>query len=435
MPVFLKLTCLSLLSIFVCIGCSESVNSSSDPSPIENKIMTQSLDQVESSVDAYQSYIDFFEEVYQKFEDEYYKPVSRQAFNRFIKLFDQKIYAELKTGGKSVDYIRWRSAAFLVDHLKSKEDIFSAFYPPKPAKEYEETALGKRIDLGITGEKSDEGYVVSHVEPRSDAYAKGLRARDQILKIDSKSVKKLTEEEVKDALIPLADSLTGLEYLSFEDGAKKQIDVLSKEYFKQTVFNVPVKVPGVFCFRLEKFNRKTSDDMFRFLQMAKKTNDLKGLILDLRNNPGGPPLAAREISAFFLKGGDDFAYFQKNNKPRAELDVPTIDDAFRYQGPLVILINKKSGSASELFSGILQKQGRAILMGTNSAGQVMLKSMLHFDDESMLLLITARGHHPDGSVFSFGGVVPNRRIEEDETDLVNYAATYLAYMNLQKKDN
>jgi C-terminal processing protease CtpA/Prc len=104
----------------------------------------------------------------------------------------------------------------------------------------------------------------------------------------------------------------------------------------------------------------------------------------------------------------------------------------KYDGPIVILINKGSGSATELFSGVMQKQRRAVLMGQNSAGQVMLKSMFHFDDESMVLLITARGHYPDGSVFSFGGLNPDRFVQNDEEDkIINYATEYLMYVNIK----
>ncbi len=168
--------------------------------------------------------------------------------------------------------------------------------------------------------------------------------------------------------------------------------------------------------------------MFRFLQYYKSKGEIKGLVIDLRGNPGGPPLAAREISSFFLPPGSGFAYFKQKDTIKGTLDVPKIPEKYVYDGPLVILIDKKSGSASELFSGTLQRRNRAVLMGTNSAGQVMLKSMFHFDDESMVLLVTARGHHPDGHVFSFGGLIPEKRIEDNrEADILKYAAQYLIY--------
>lgn len=316
----------------------------------------------------------------------------------------------------------------LVDHLITSEDVFSAFYPPAPAKEYKETALGKRVDLGISGEKVKKGFEVTHIEPRSDAYAKGLRVGDVIIRIGKKKIRKLDKATIVDFLNPLIDTKVLLTYLD-RGNIKKRIEAFSKEYFKQTVFLIPVEVPGVFCLRIERFNKKSSEDLFRYLGLVRQAQPLYGLIIDLRGNPGGPPLAAREISSFFLPPGDDFAYFQKKGRPKALLDVPRIPDKFHYHGPLVILIDKKSGSASELFSGILQRKGRAVLMGTNSAGQVMLKSMFHFDDESMLLLITSRGYHSDGRPFSFDGLSPDRRIEDAEVDVLEYAATYFYYLS------
>lgn len=378
---------------------------------------------------AYQQYLGFFEEVYQSMEANYYKGIKREDFDRFIVSFKDNIYNKLTEEGKSNDFIRWRSAAYMVDFLKSPEDIFSAFFPPKPAKEYEETALGKKIDLGIEGKLIDKGYQIEHVEPRSDAYEKGLRPGDLIVKVNKFKAKEFNEEKIKEWLNPVEGSLTKIQYISQADFKKINIEVLSKEYFRQTVFLYPVPIEGIYCLEIRKFNRKTSDDLFRYLTYFRMNGNIKGLILDLRNNPGGPPLAAREISSFFLKPKEDFAVFMKRGEPIAKLDVPVIPDEYHYYGPLVILVNEESGSASELFSGILQKKERAILMGTNSAGQVMLKSMYHFSDDSMLLLVTARGHHSNGDVFSFQGLVPNRYVEENDQDnLVKYAATYLLYV-------
>lgn len=379
--------------------------------------------------EVYQEYMDAFEEIYETMQENYYQPIDRKDFDRFIEQFNTKIYAQLQETGKSIDFIRWRSAAFLVDFLKTDEDIFSAYYPPKPAKEYEESALGVRKDLGIEGSLTDQGFLVSQVEPRSDAYEKGLRIDDVILEIDHVSLLGLEEKAVNEMLTPLIDTKVQLKFMRAQGRAIESIEVLSKEYFKQTVFMIPIPYKGIYGLEIRRFNRKTSEDMLRFMQAFKKQGGIDGLVLDLRGNPGGPPLAAREIASFFLPGGGDFAYFQRRGQTRAPLDVPTIPSQYRYGGPIVILIDKQSGSASELFSGIMQKRGRAVLMGRNSAGQVMLKSMFHFDDESMLLLITGRGYHPDGTVFSFSGIDPDRFVSEDEEeDIIKYAANYLLYM-------
>ena len=374
----------------------------------------------------YQEYLKFFDKVYQTFEDNYFLEPNRKTYNDFLEKFRTMIYANLKSEGKSSDYVKWRAAWSLVEALKSKDDRFSQLYPPKPAEKFQHEALGQRIDLGIEGKKVDAGYLVTRIEPRSDAYDKGLREDDIILKIDGKIIKELPVEEMEKQLNPLINTKVSLVYFSPESGQEKSIDVTSKEYFKQTVFLHPVPIPGIFCLEVPKFNRTTGDDMFRFLKFILQHSP-KGLVLDLRGNPGGPPLAAREISAFFLKGGDEFISFQKRGIPKDTLDVPKIPDEYKFLGPIVILVDENSGSATEVFSGIMQYRGRAVLMGTNTAGQALLKSMFPLGDGAMVALVTAPGLFPDGSRFSFSGVTPDKVIIGAPKDgLINLAAAYLA---------
>lgn len=380
-----------------------------------------------------EEYIAFFEEVYATMQKNYYQDIPREAFDAFVEKFKTSIYSQLKSEKKSDDYVRWRSAAYLVDNLKSSEDVFSAFYPPEPAKEYEESALGIKMDLGIDGNAVERGLEVTRVEPRSDAYTQGLREKNIVVAVGETRIAGMEKEKIIELLTPLIDSTTTIAYLDHQDGQEKSISVLSKEYFKQDVFMEPTALPWVYKIDIKHFNRMTGEDLFRLLQFYRQQGPILGLVIDLRGNPGGPPLAAREISSMFLPGGEQFAYFQKKGQPPSMLDVPVIPSEYRYDGPIVILVDKKSGSASELFSGVLQKRGRAVLMGTNSAGQVMLKSMFHFEDKSMVLLVVARGHHPDGSVFSFDGLVPDRRVEENENDaIMKYALKYLMYVNVKK---
>src|SRR5882672_3890636 len=109
----------------------------------------------------YQEYLNYFEKVYKQFEDHYYLPPDRKVYNDFLKKFRTKIYAQLKQEKKSNNYVRWRAAWILVDRLKSKEDRFTQFYPPKPAVKFQHEALGQRVDLGIAGKKTDAGFLVT----------------------------------------------------------------------------------------------------------------------------------------------------------------------------------------------------------------------------------------------------------------------------------
>ncbi len=421
----LRLSKSLVLPLFVMFAAILSSCAAAKPSVKSNSSTTKSSTGASTREDDYKQYMGFFEKVYKTMEDNYYAPVRREDFNRFVATFNAKIYAQLKGEKKSDDFIRWRSAAYLVDYLKTEEDIFSAFYPPKPAKEYAKDALGERVDLGIDGEKVDAGFRVKHVEPRSDAYILGLRDNDIVTSLDGNSLNPLTQREIEEKLTPLKGTKVKIAYIDHERFQPHEIVPESKEYFKQTVFLKEVPIPGIFCLEIPKLNRMSSEDLLRFLVFV-KGQGAKGLILDLRGNPGGQPLAAREISSFFLKAGDLFAYFQKKGQDKAELDVPEIPAEYKFEGPIVILVNKESGSAAELFAGVMQDKGRAILMGENTSGQVMLKSMFDYDDKSMLLLITSRGHYADGRTFSFNGLDPDNKVTpEYEPDLLKIAAIFL----------
>ena len=376
----------------------------------------------------------FLERVYQTMEANYYQPLDPRAFEKFLLDFQQNIYPRMKREGRSRQYIRWRAASYMIQALKTDEDIFSEFYPPKPAQKYETSALGKvagpRRDLGVRGKIVRQGLLVTFVEPRADAYARGLREGDVVTEVAGRALSGLDEQAIRELMRPAADAVVELRYFRARDRQERTIEVKAKEFFKLQVFPVPVRFPGIYCLKLEHFNRKTAEDMFRYLKFFRRKGEIKGLILDLRNNPGGPPLAVREIASFFLPGGEEMASFRQKGKAVATLDIPAINEKYKYHGPIVILINRKSGSSSELFSGIMQRRRRAFLMGDRSAGQVMLKRMFPFEDGSMALLITARGTYPDGEVFSFEGLSPDKEVAQD-VDWVDYAARFLYYVRIR----
>ncbi|HLD69761.1 MAG TPA: hypothetical protein VJA17_03250, partial [Candidatus Omnitrophota bacterium] len=126
-------------------------------------------------------YFDFFDKIYKTMEEKYYRPVSREIFEKFLLRFDTQLYAELKKSSQGVRFVKWRSAAYLVDDLKDPGDVFSALIPPKYAEKYEKKVLGKNVDLGIDGKLNQAGFLVTSLEPRADAYLKGMRVKDIIL--------------------------------------------------------------------------------------------------------------------------------------------------------------------------------------------------------------------------------------------------------------
>ena len=374
--------------------------------------------------ETYRSYRDSFEEIYTMMKDNYYFAVDRKQFDAFMQKFDQEIFAKLDDKTRVNEFALMRSGAFLVDFLKTPDDRFSALFPPQAAKEFEQEVLGVRVDLGIEGDVCEDGFCVSFVESRADAFEKGLRPSDVLVKIGNVALKRLTREKIQKLLTPEINTVTRLEYQRPDVTGTAVIEVVSREYFKETVFPLTIPYPGIYGLQIRQFNRMTAEDLSKYLFLINQQSP-RGLILDLRGNPGGPPLAAREIVSFFLEPGKNFVYFQRKGDERNYLDVPSIPQEYRYRGPVVILVNHESGSASELFSGVMQKEGRALLMGANTAGQVFLKSMFNLKSGAMLLLVTARGHFTTGEAFHFNGLTPQLAMEGKGNDLVYFAAGYL----------
>ncbi|MBF0486088.1 MAG: hypothetical protein HQL16_06210 [Candidatus Omnitrophica bacterium] len=381
--------------------------------------------QVAPPQSAHEQYLKYFEEVYKVMGDHYYFDLKRSDFDRFLKAFDDKIYPSILLEKKSNDYIRWRSSAYLVDFLKQPDDIFSRFLPPKPAEKFAQEVYGQKLDLGIEGHLELPGFVVDFVEPRSDAYDKGLRENDLIARLDNDDLQAIGEAKTKEKLNPLVGTKVKIDYIDAMARKPHAIEVESREYFKQTIFQKPTGVKDVYCLQIQKFNQGTPEDMTRFLAVLAPKNP-KGLVLDLRGNPGGPPLAARAISSFFLPNGQQLVYFEGQHRPRADLDIPVLPPAYHFDWPIVILVNKDTGSASELFSGVMQDRKRALIMGERTAGQVLLKSLFDLSDGSTLALVTARGHFPDGRPFPFDGVLPDEQMSsEHNEEMINLAAKYL----------
>jgi len=214
----------------------------------------------------------------------------------------------------------------------------------------------------------------------------------------------LTSEELLAALYPPLDTVVNLEIFFPKTETISTVNVKIIEFFKETLSSVPTGIPGLFYIKINQFNRATGED-FTKLTLVFLKKGMEKLIIDLRGNAGGPPLAAREIAGLFFPPQEELFYFQRKNRAQIMLKAPNFKEIFN--GPIAILIDKGSGSASELFSGTLHDHGKAILIGEESAGKTFLKSLYHFEDESMLALVTSLAYLFNGKVFGTDGLKPD----------------------------
>jgi carboxyl-terminal processing protease len=168
--------------------------------------------------------------------------------------------------------------------------------------------------------------------------------------------------------------------------------------------------PGYGYIRLAQFQERSDRDLQRALEkMAAEKDGLKGLVLDLRNNPGGLLTQAVRISDIFLDSGlivyTDGRIESQKQKFFAQKDSSSMDF------PLVVLVNGGSASASEIVAGALQDHKRAVVLGTKTFGKGSVQTILPLDDNSALRLTTARYFTPNGRSIQAAGIVPDITVE------------------------
>lgn len=299
----------------------------------------------------------------------------------------------------------------MVTRLRDEEDTFTNFIPPKEAEKYKEEIYSYESAIGIEGVKMNDVFVINHVEIRSPAYKEGIRVNDILLAIENIGIAELSEEEISALLRPPLEHELHLVVAKVEDQELKEYRITSEEYFTEALFKIPTPVEGVLYLKIDAFNKKTEEDLRRNL-ISYGLDNIRFLILDVRDNPGGPPLAVRSIASIFIGPGQNLFYYKKKNVPEFGLVSPE-EDLF-YTGPMAVVVNEKSGSASELLAGTLQEYNRAVIAGkSNTAGFAFLKGVSDFEDGSALAMITGWAYLFTGEELGKEGIRPDIIIPDE----------------------
>lgn len=356
---------------------------------------------------------DLLEWVYTTMNQQYYLPVSRAEFDRFTEEFPaDKVRLLNERTHKTEDYIHL-GAGLLVLRLRGGEDRFSTFVPPKKAEAFKQEIYAARTDLGLFGRPTAEGYLLERVEKHSNAFKEGLRPGDLILQIDQKPLAGLDVATIEDWLKPEVNQSRRLTVRGASDGRVAEITLTAESYFAETVKKIPVKEKDVLVLQIQHFNQKTSDDLGD--ELAPLAASTRHLILDLRDNQGGPPLATREILGFFLPENDPLFFIVRKN--RLPFLLSAARRSPRYAGVITVLVNEKTASAAETLSGVLREKGLARLVGHQTAGASYLKSLYDYADGSSVLLVTSRTFFHNQKVFPAQGLKPDLELAPEEDAL------------------
>jgi len=296
-----------------------------------------------------------------------------------------------------------------INGMLSSLDPHSAYLTPDLYKDLQSDTQGRFGGLGI--EISVKGGMLTVVSPIEDtpAFKAGIKPGDQIFKIEDEFTKDMS-------LVDAVKRMRGLKGTKINltirrEGAADLIDVsLVRDIIRVQSVKSRSLEPGYGYVRLAQFQERSDRDVQRALEkLAAEKSGIKGLVLDLRNNPGGLLNQAVRVSDLFLDSGmivyTDGRIESQKQKFFAQKEGTWMDF------PLVVLVNGGSASASEIVAGALQDHKRAVVLGTKSFGKGSVQTILPLDDNSALRLTTARYFTPKGRSIQATGIVPDIVIE------------------------
>jgi len=307
-------------------------------------------------------------------------------------------------------------------------DPHSAFLNTSEFSDLKIGTTGQFGGLGI--EVGMENGFVKVISPIDDTPAQraGVKASDLIIKLDDKSVKGMTlNEAVK---VMRGKPNTAIDLTIVRDGEPKPLVItITREIIRVKSVKNRMLEPGYGYVRITNFQSRTTTDLLKAISDLQKEERLKGMVLDLRNNPGGVLNGAVGVSDAFIDNGL-IVYTEGRLDDSSHRYLATPGDSLN-GAPLVVLVNGGSASASEIVAGAIQDHKRGIILGTKSFGKGSVQTIQELRNGSAVKLTTARYFTPNGRSIQATGIEPDIKLStlrlsaEDEKARETYSESDL----------
>ncbi len=334
-----------------------------------------------------------------------------------------------------------------INGMLSGLDPHSTYMDPEAFKELQVGTQGEFGGLGI--EVGMEDGFVKVVSPIEDtpAFQAGIKSGDLIVKLDDTPVKGLTLNEAVKRMRgkPGTDIVLTI---ARKGETKPIIAKLTRAVIKIKSVKRQMIEPGFGYIRITQFQEHTGENLVAALKYLEETNKapIKGLILDLRNDPGGLLNTAVGVAGAFLKVNDLVVYtdgrsedakMRLTNTPsdymqRGDVDYLKTLPAWVKTAPIVVLVNGGSASASEIVAGALQDHKRALIVGTQSFGKGSVQTILPLNNGSAIKLTTARYYTPNGRSIQNKGITPDIVVAEATVTQADEQKLEIHEANLEK---
>ena len=302
---------------------------------------------------------------------------------------------------------------YAINGMLTKLDPHSGYLKPRDVSSLRDSTSGSFGGIGIEMDVVDG--LIEVIAPIDDSPASraGILAKDIITHVDEEPVRDISLQEAIEMLRgPLGSAVT-LGILREVEGQPQEVTVsLERAVIRVTSVKHEMLPHGIGYLRISQFQNRTGPDLIKAIGNLQSQGELNGLILDLRNNPGGVLSAAIEVTDAFIdqglivstKGRDEFL----DSKYEATNATVLANE------PIVVLINGGSASAAEIVAGALQDHERAVLIGTPSFGKGSVQTILALENKYALKLTTALYYTPNGRSIQATGIQPTIQVSEGE---------------------
>ncbi len=291
-------------------------------------------------------------------------------------------------------------------------DPYSQFLDPETYQELKVETEGEFGGIGIVIAIKDG--ILTIVSPLEDTpgYKAGLEAGDRIVKINGESTKGITLMEAVKKLRGKPGTEVTLTVLREKEHRLIDFKIVRDIIKIKSVKEAKVLDKNIGYIKLMEFQENTTAEFKKALKTLEEKG-IEGLILDLRNNPGGLLDVAVEVTGEFLPPGKLIVYTKGRNE-KQNVEFKSKGGSF-LEKPIVVLINKGTASGAEILSGALQDNNRAVIIGQPSFGKASVQTIIPMRDGSALRLTTAHYYTPNGNLISEKGIQPDIVIEETKT--------------------
>jgi carboxyl-terminal processing protease len=309
-------------------------------------------------------------------------------------------------------------------------DPHSSYLDKTAFAELQTTTTGEFGGLGIEV-GTDDGFV-KVISPIDDTPAQraGVKAGDIIVKIDDTPLKGLLLDDAINRM--RGEKGTPVTLTLMREGVDKPLVIkLVRDMIKVASVRVRTLEDGFAYARIAQFQANTADDLKKALGKLKADNKgkLDGVVLDLRNNPGGVLQGAVDVADLFLEQG--MIVSTKGRIPNSNMEYDATAGDLLDHAPMVVLINEGSASASEIVAGALQDQKRAIVMGTQSFGKGSVQTVIPLSEDQAIKLTTARYYTPSGRSIQAEGITPDIIVEPAVFESVKQDESTIKEANLE----